>query len=334
MALEQYVQQADGLGRTFKSNADRIGNVTRLNPHGSVSVGTQSVNYLLNGLTKEFIDGIGYILKGAVVASMDQILAQAMTQVGQQTAGILEKLALSTREQVNRKQGMARMHEEVATEAHRRVIEKYDATVGRSHASYRAGQGRLVGQMRKALTSPSVISAQRDGIIFGNTAILDRTAAHWRRLNFGAGQRGAERYPQPAPLRLDGQRLGGQFLRFDQGGPSPAFTMPRGFWFEHGNLVKAGGTRSGAEFFPFGQGVRRVEHTSGLSVGGPRDSRLLSQFVSGGGVTRGIRGQQFFEPGLFYIASTLPGLYKKLAETWIKEGIESATGPVYRAGLL
>lgn len=334
MALEQYVQQADGLGRTFKNNVDRIGSVTRLNPHGTVSVGTQSVDYLLNGLTKQFIDGIGYVLQGAVVASMNQIVTAAMTQVSQETASVFQKLAASAREQVNRKQGMARLHETVATEAHRRVIAKYDSTVGKSHASYRAGQGRLVGQMRIALANPSIISAQRDGIIFGDTAILDRTAAHWRRLNFGAGARGAERYAQPAPLKLDGQRLSSQFLRFDQGGPSPAFTMPRGFWFESGNLVKASGPRQGSEFFPFGQGIRRVEQVSGISVGGRRDSLLLSQFISGGGVTRGIRGQQFFEPGLFYIAETLPGLYKKLAESWIQEGIDSASGPIYRAGLI
>lgn len=335
MALDQSVRQAekqvDGLVRTFKSNTERIGNVTRLNPRGGVSVGTQSVNYMMNGLVQQFIDGVGSAIQGAVVASMQDILGKAIAAAGDQTAQVLQKLALSSQEAITRKQGLARIHEDVANEAHRLVLGAYDSTVGGNHPSYRAGQGRLVGAMRRALESPEIILAQRDGIIFGNTAILDRTAAHWRRLNFGAGARGAERYPQPAPLILDGQRLG-QYLRFDQGGPSPAFSMPRGFWFDgSGNLAKPG-SATGQEFFPFGQGLR-FANSSKLNAG-PKNSRLLSQFISGGAETRGIRGRQFFEPGLFYMAKTLPGLYKKLAESWIQEGIDSASGPIYRAGLI
>lgn len=339
MAIDQPIRQAeqqvDGLIRTFKIDVDRIGNVTRLNPRGAASVGTQSINYMMNGLIQQFIESVGSVINGAVVASMNVIVAQTIAAAAEQTSTIMEKLALSSREAVTRKTGLARIHEDVANEAHRLVLDAYDRTVGANHPSYREGQGRLVGMMRRALESPEIILAQRDGIIFGNTAILDRTAAHWRRLNFGAGQRGAERYPQPAPLILDGARLGGQFLRFDQGGPSAPFSMPRGFWFGAGGELAKPGGGTGQQFFPFGQGIRKLSglKDTGLSIGGVRDARLISQFVSGGGETKGIRGRQFFEPGLFYMGKTLPGLYKKLAESWIQEGIDSASGPVYRAGL-
>lgn len=309
MQSEQFVNQIERYFRTTRAGNEQI--VRSLTSRGAVSVGPQTINYMLNRNIQLFQNGAVNTVGAAVVVAMQEAIAAALPAVSGAAQGVFTKFALSSKEQVNRQVGLARLHETLANEAHQITIQRYESTVGSNgHARYRAGQGRLTGQMRKALDDPNVIRAQRDGIIYGNTAVLDRTAAHWRRLNFGAGERGRQRFPQPVPLRLNGQRTGG-YLRFGSG-PSPDFVIPRGVWFSgEGAPVPWGDRGRGHQFFPLSQlqGLNE-DRMQGLGNAG-----LLR---GGGRVTAGIRGYHFMEAGLFHIGSNYLGRLQTLGVKWME----------------
>lgn len=318
-------QAIDNLFRAVKSNVDFI-LASELSPRGGVSVGTQSIQTLLNRQYEVFIDGARQIIGAAAAINMDQITSQMIASGSSDVSDSMRQFALAAKTRVNRKQGLARVHEMVANEARERVLKRYDEQI-RGDNQYRQNAGRLSGRLRKAISRRDVIRAGRDGIIFGNTAVLDATAAHWRRINFGAGERGAERPQQPAPLILGGQRLGGQFLRFDTG-PSPAFSMPAGLFF-NGGVPQKFSIPKGHQFYPLGQALARLKDV---------DPKRLQQlggagFLGGRIPTKGIRGAHFMEAGLFVLGRRLPDEYFKLAKQWIAESLDDVRprGPIAAA---
>jgi hypothetical protein len=264
----------------------------------------------------------------ASAVSMDEITADAVRNAGAEVAGAMVQFASAARTRVNRREGLARVHEEVANLARDAVLTAYDEKVGlNGHPVYRQNQNRLSGRMEKALHRPDVIRAQRDGIIFGNAAVLNATAKHWQRLNFGAGRRGQSRGQQPAPLMLDGHRIG--FLRFGIG-PRPAFNMPPGMFLVGDSPVafRHGGKDA---FYPYGMAMKRLAF-KGMSArerAGLGNARLIGKAYP----TEGIKGAHFFEAGLFVLGQRLPGEYLKLAKQWIAEAASEIhpRGPIAAA---
>lgn len=326
MRVDQLEQTLEQSFRQTKSRMDFIIN-SSLRSRGGVSVGTQSIQYMLNREIEVFIEGARRIVYAASAVSMDEITQDAIMNATSEVADAMVQFASAARTRVNRKDGLARVHELVANEARAAVLDKYERTIGSNgHPIYRKGQNRLTGRIEQALQRPDVIRAQRDGIIFGNVAVLDAVAAHWRRLNFGAGSRGQSRGQQPAPLMLEGQRIG--LLRFGIG-PSPAFDMPSGIFFEGNTPVQFGGKNQA--FYPLGMAIEKLRK-SGMSA---RDRAGLgvNSFVASKHPTAGITGAHFFEAGLFVLGQRLPGEYLKLAKQWITEAADEIhpRGPIAAA---
>ncbi len=339
---------------------------SQLRQRGATLAGTQSIQGILNQQVDVFIDGAWRVVQAAAIASMDEITEQMIRSGSAEVSAAMVQLATAAKTRVNRKVGLTRLHEQAANDAHRAVLRSYDKRVGgHPHARYRENQGRLVGRMRRALERPDIIFAQRDGVVFGNTAVLDATAAHWRRLNFGAGQRGQRTKvkgegdiglksgvdiwsggnqvvggtaARPSPLRLNNQVLRGAYLRWNNAGPSPAFSMPAGLWFDSGGgIVRPGKKHADDQFYPLGQALQKVAYTSSdASNRLARVQRRLPAFVSKKYPTQGIEGAQFLQAGLNMLVRGLPASYLNLAIGWIKEAADEAKprGPIAAARVL
>lgn len=177
-----------------------------------------------------------------------------------------------------------RIHEDAGRAAQRSLVAGYtNRRRRRGTPPYRINakdprNNRLAGGiLRRALNNPSMVKATADSVFFIDAATLDREAAHWRRINFGAGRIGGSPGPGEFQMRWGSLVIGALGLT---DGPSPAFRIPRGFWFEN-------------EFYPTGE-----------QPGGRGKGRLQKPRM-----TFGIAASQFLDAGVRRLAQELPRGY-------------------------
>ncbi len=229
-----------------------------------------------------------------------QLLGGMQVGVGQALAGITDRLGVEVSRQLNGisqafKQSTAdparrtEMFRKLGQDAQRSVSSSYGQFVTRqegpaSRTHYRQGEGRLAnGVMRRALNNAQFFTASPDGLVFGNTAMLDREAKHWHRLAFGAGDRGEGSF-EVYDVTLEGLTIAA--LGFNET-ESPAFYMPYGLFTDPttGGVINAGKVaRGGSQFKP-----------SRPAPGRPKWFK-----------TKGIQGKPFLEAGLRRLARDLP----------------------------
>lgn len=277
-------------------------------------------------------------MQAGLAASFRVFVTQALTTAEGELKEKLEIVANNFARIANQRVGMKNKMDQVARDARNATIAAYQSRVKES--TYRAGQNRLVYALIKALQREDWAFGTSTGVIFGNTAVLDVEAAHWHRLNFGAGAAGKETQPRNGPMyfSLDPRASGahGTLVVSDFGlrgeSPSPAFTMPTGVFVgnNEGNPVAFGAAR-GQSFY-----TRRwyiEEFRSHLdskvlpkklerSFSGPFKGRQKTHFFSPISnqartvevgkllsrgehphFTRGIRGYQFMDEGVRSIRS-------------------------------
>lgn len=228
---------------------------------------------------------------------------------------------------------------EVGTMAQKSIVKSYDQLVTRQEGAadrshYRAGAGRLAGGvLRDALASENFLYVGPDSLDIGPISFLNRAAAQWHRIAFGAGERGAS----GAGTRAVAVRWGDidfGTLTVDEG-PSPGFAMPSGGWFGTGIVpgdlkhVKAS-KKSMADEYP-SDASRRGFDRFYPGVGGAGAGHWIP--------TKGIRGKDFFGAGLVTIGRELPQAMETLIndsfDNWIRKSfgneIATVTERVYLA---
>lgn len=277
------------------------------------------------------------------LAAQNRIIAQAEAQLKQ---GILKayraaiKTALSqardiythvTEDEDGYRERMFRRLGELGQQA---MVRSYDQLVTRregpaSASHYRRGQGRLAGGiLRQALSNGSFFTATADGLNFGDTNFLDAEAAHWHRINFGAGARGAgDAVDFPVSFGASVGTLG------LEEGPSPGFALPPGVWLgPNGHVVRHGAAPRGADqFFPGfawakagdGGGYTSAGSRYGLN-GTIRRSKIRSQ-PAAMRPTQGIEAANFMNAGIAKIAQNIPDLYRAYVEDLIEGSIRASS---------
>lgn len=197
-----------------------------------------------------------------------------------------------------------RIHGQVAGLMRQSVMDAYVTEVeGRKVVdSYRAGQNRLPGKLKPALSNPEMAVGTTRGINFINEGLLDREAKHWKRLNFGAQGTAVTNGPSPTfPVSLFGEQL------FNIGlteGPRPGFRMPAGLWRDSsGNVLRSGESADGGA----------LSIPPSIHQFYPTSKRLFFP-------TRGIQGRHFLEAGLETLVRELPFAYDRLVTGWIERG--------------
>lgn len=200
------------------------------------------------------------------------------------------------------------------------VLERYDETVGQSagnkHEQRRSN--RLSGKMRAALQQTGVVATGAGAQVrFINRRKLDQEAAHWHRLNFGAGARGEH---VARSIEVTTSFYGGS-ASFDislDDGPSPAFMTPRGFWYKGSsyNWTWHDKSRRGADAFIPASSSSSAGN--GLTDPARRKKRSrVAQDTREWFSTDGIKGYHFFDAGLEAFATHFPSMYRDLFDTWI-----------------
>lgn len=210
---------------------------------------------------------------------------------------------------VGAKGDMTRVHRAIASDVRESVQGAYLAKVDavRRVEPYPRYQRRS-GYLERVLSRQDFARGDDLGVHFVNEDVLDKEAAHWRRLNFGAGE-AAGGQPAPYPIRVFGETVALASFGY---GPSPGFVLPRGF-FVHGGRAEIPNSayRGGGSVAPFYPNRRSPVPPS---------------------PTVGIRGRHFLEAGLETVAEQIPIRYADLLNEWILRGgrkaraVHSVTG--------
>ena len=191
---------------------------------------------------------------------------------------------------------LANAHLNVGRATMRSVVAGFDnRRMRRPVARYRAGDNRLSGKLRRALLSDDHIDRGIRHLRVINTSLLDREAAHWRRLNFGAGSIGGQPGPEQFTITWEGVALGTLGLDPD---PRPGFVIPFGYWLGKRGIESPSGERRGMDqFFP------------GAAPAGPGASRYQRRRPTGG-----IAARNFLDAGVRRLANELPRAYATIFE--------------------
>ena len=182
-------------------------------------------------------------------------------------------------------------HKRIAAEMKSSVLHSYDqrVTAREEFAPYRIGRNRLSGGvLKRALRGAGMFVADGTSIGFINEGTMDSEAAHWRRLNFGAGGAAFDLYKgQQFVVQFGKTRLGKIGSTQE---PSGDVLMPQGYWSKGGKQLPG--------FYPTGQVADRM--------------------------TKGIPGRRFLDAGLKAFARELPIAYEDLLVQFKDKAVKTA----------
>lgn len=187
--------------------------------------------------------------------------------------------------------GLARVNSFLAGKMHAAVLSAYQENVlAESVGPYRVGDPhRLSGRLLQALESPTMAIGTASGIGFIDDALLDETARHWRRLNFGAGPAEGS-LPRPRARVQFGSNQGFSLSLPDA--PRPNFNVPE-------NPAGVGYFLGNGQFYP------------GLPIGRDRKSTIvITQRPS----RRGIGARRFLDAGLVALAEGFKPAYNEFID--------------------
>ena len=249
-----------------------------------------------------------------------QAFVEAEAAAGRAVSKQLSEIARVLREGIDQTDFTA-IHEAVGAAGQRSILASYDQTVGRGPSSGYRSSGKWQrysgGRLRAALASSEFYRATPEGLYFINIDLLNRRAAQWARLNFGAGPRG-----RGSNLSVD--------IRFSQivvaslgihEPARPGFDIPTGYFVSGSQVVAPRQDSIGDEFHVAGSGPfagqKTVTNAEGEQVRLPMIKRKP---------TLGIHARQFLNPGVIRIAEEIPVRYKQKINDLYREG-RSAVRP-------
>lgn len=176
-------------------------------------------------------DSLRQVSFGATIGMKDifGFAAQNMTgEIGE----MMTAFADAVKYRATRNIGMQKMHHAIGKQAQAAIVSSYKS-IERPRISYRLNERYAGKKLDGALESSSFFDAQPDGLLFINKSMLDRQAAQWYRLNFGAGSVGHFGGKQPGlhPLNWPGASgQSGGSLHLRNFGVSASFNMPVGLF--------------------------------------------------------------------------------------------------------
>lgn len=205
---------------------------------------------------------------------------------------------------------------ELALGAQRAILGAYDGRrqSGVSGIAYRTrtndpqNMRYAGGKLRRAIASPFFYETSNRHISIINETLLNKEAKQWHRLNFGAEPRGAGSSGR-ATVHWSGM-LAASF-GFDEG-PSPAFSIPPGWFVDPGSFAtQQRGSRGSGLFYPISGKHPRITKTP--------------QTIVRTSPTRGIVAANFFDAGLRSLAENLPHVYERSYATIFNDATSRAT---------
>lgn len=231
------------------------------------------------------------LLQVEVASAVRRAVALGFRGAGRQAEAFVKGMDIGAKGDLNR------VHVEIAAEVRQAVSDAYRSEVESQRLTQPYQRfNRRSGYLGSVIRRRDLVRADSGGLHFINQDALDKEAAHWARLNFGAG---SEAGPQPGavPIRLFGQETLEARLPY---GPSPGFVLPKGF-FIHGGRAR----------------LPNSDHRGRGSTGNFIPSRKSPYEPT---LTVGIRGRHFLEAGLEEMSRQFPIKYADLLNEWIQRG--------------
>jgi len=323
--------------------------------HVTRRAGFAHTNRVMAKLYEDAVEGLGF---SSTLFARD-IINQATEKITSELAEEMQlfAIAMSDRSARNRDGRVTRIHQLAGERAVEATVRSYNRTRAKRRktaASFEVGfirddgevgvrkaresigasvrrKDRFAnGKLLRALASPQMFDARWDGVSFINKAWLDRNAAQWYRLAFGAGPRGAGTpLHKNHSIQFFGQTAFSMSL---QGfGPSAGFSMPAGLWFGFG----------GSNLSPADNDGQSVNYARG---GAPNPARRgLDQFIPGAGSfagrsfrgrrTKGIKGTAYLDAGVFALTRELGRGWSVIMTEWFEEAATQDTGPIATIGV-
>lgn len=272
---------------------------------------------------------------------INQAVAKIQGELGEDLS--LFATAMSNKAARNRDGRVTKIHQLAGERAVQATVRSYNRTraARRKGSDYRGlaafdRPNRFAnGKLSRALASSNMFDARWDGISFINKPWLDRNAAQWYRLSFGAGIRGAQTPPhRNYNVRFFGETAFSMSLK--SFGPSAGFSMPMGLWFGFG----ADPTK--AQPSGFTGNIQNASSSNSIPPGGPDPSRRgLDQFFPGSfngrgfkaRSTAGIKGTAYLDAGVGALTRELGRGWSVLMTEWFEEAATKDTGPVASIGV-
>jgi hypothetical protein len=262
-----------------------------------------------------------YALLDSTALDMTAGFADVTAQINARTAkGVTDLIELFL-QGMGPQQRLA-AHRQLAEDAQASILRSYDQLVTAqrrpaNRTAYRTTANRpqnvrlAGGVLRRALADRGMIAYDADGFAFINTGLLDQEAAHWARLNSGAGARGAGGSRRMFQVRFSNLVIATIGLNM---APSPSFMLPAGYWWNGEGMVAPGGNIGADQFYPIGEGpragvrprVRRADDDGGRR---PRAAPFQRRRVS-----QGIRARNFLDAGFARVANDLGPTYKRMMD--------------------
>lgn len=259
---------------------------------------------------------ISQSISQSAVRSMARSVSKGLNT---EVAKALRKLERELSNNEDLRNRLAEMNAKLASEANGVTLTAYRGA-GFNSKPYRGedtgNNKRYPGAMEDAISAGLFFNTSSDGaLVFLNEAELRKFAPHWRRLNYGAGAKGASsRKPTIRPMRFGrgvGRRSPGFKFALRDRTPSPGFSMPRGVW---SSSFLSQTPTSGAD-------LRLPSGANDAFYPGP-----FSRSVRGGRPTAGIAGAGFLDRGLDYVNQEYPKRVTDLALQNMRADIKKSGG--------
>jgi len=214
------------------------------------------------------------------------------------------------------KKELKSVNERVASGARGAVLNSYmNSGIGKRPSYRTTGRHkRYAGEaMQAALTESNYIKSDAGGIRFGNKKALDRQAAQWYRLNFGAGGKASGgQPPAQVPMKFFRREIGKK-VNLSRYKPSKAFNMPAGFFSSSFNPSNSGRFNA-----PSG-----VVGSDAFYLPGRGQSFTFERKILRKRPTQGIKAHHFLEAGANYINAKYPEEIERMTTTWHREALRA-----------
>jgi len=263
------------------------------------------------------------VLSKLVVRSVALQMAEA-SEIG--TAMLVRKYAKGMLRSESKRKDLTEMHERLAKNAQRSILNSYKSGKKRGRSSYRMNDtGTLKrysgGALSKALENRKLFISDATGIGGINIRLLDSQARQWYRLNFGALPR-SSKVPGQGSFKLFGQ-IAGTKLSLRKYGPSKPFFVPNSIRTV-GKSSKLGLNET-PPFSSWSTGSPKVRRGKGSRspgpyiyvYGKPKRGKLAGTFNSV--LSKGITGTRFLDAGIQFINNNYGGEFTKLVKFWDKK---------------
>jgi len=274
---------------------------------------------------------IGAYQAEAIRAIIHDSINGILMGAGQAVAEWAQRLAQQT-DNADDAQYRENMLRTVAEAGQQSMLKSYDQLVTRNAGpEYRVGEGRLAGGiLREALGREDFFTVNGSSLLWGNVAVLSEAARHWHRIAFGAGAAGTGiniQYVIPFEGLVNA-------VMGIVGTPSPAFTMPYGWWYEEGSVPGSSSRLNSASgrggiFYPE---TNPPTHSQTAPIDISRESKGFQPGMRDH-PTKGIRTHDFFSAGIRTIVKALPGMlagYEKDIFGRISSGVSGGTTRIIR----